>query len=125
MSWSACCKGGSPYENSEVGLLDEIEAQVDCDHSSILYLNGLIICLRGDELALRVENTDVRKSLGVSVLESAAVTASDRVTHESGTFSGDAGGTSLLGCETPWVDWSLAIANVSVNFFLYIGQIRA
>ena len=61
----------------------------------MLYLNGDLFPTGGG-LALRVENKDTRKSLGVSVLESAVVTASERVTQESGTFNGDAGGTSLL-----------------------------
>ena len=67
----------------------------------------------------------VRKSLGVSVLESAVVTASDSVTHKSGTFNGDAGGKSLLNCGCVWLDWSLASVNVAKNFCLYIGQMRA
>ena len=67
----------------------------------------------------------IRKSLGVSVLESAAVTASDNVTHESGTFNGDAGGKSLIDCGGVWLDWSLASINVAKNFCLYIGQMRA
>ena len=74
---------------------------------------------------MRVEKRDIKNSLGVSVLESAVETASERVTHEAGTFSGDDGGTSLLGSGYVWFVCSLAIANFSEKVLLYMGQLRA